>query len=112
MEKRYGRLWVVASGDRSDRERPRIPALEVKNGEGRTRRVETSVGKSKAFFKAYFPLHTTPPANVPRTYPKAKWEYQPTSDEQIYHIIKSLKPFKSREPMQHPTQYSYITGNY
>lgn len=79
----------------TDGGRTRIPDLKIPNQDGTHSTTSSNEEKSKAFFEAFFPKRTAPPAPNARHHPPPKWEYETTSDEQILRIIKSLKPYKA-----------------
>lgn len=82
-EEKWKASQLVGRGS-SDGGRTKIPTLKVRGEGNREGKAETSEEKSKAFFEAYFPKRSAPPvANNPRRV-MAKWEYLPTSDQQIH----------------------------
>jgi ribonuclease HI len=94
-------VWTanrLATGPATDGSRGRIPTLHVKDPVTRQVIQEacTNEEKGKLLYQLFFPKRTAPPVPVQREpYPQAKWEYTPTTDEQIHRAIKRMKPWKA-----------------
>ena len=53
-------------------------------------------GQGQMLYKFFFPTRTAPPLPLQREpYPHARWEYEPTTDEQIHRAIRRMKPWKA-----------------
>jgi hypothetical protein len=89
-----GGVWAanrLATGPAADGGRGRIPTLQVKDPITKcvTQEARTNKEKGRLLYQTFFPRRTAPPAPVPdEPYPQAKWEYVPTTDEQIHQAIK------------------------
>ena len=94
-------VWTVnrmATGPASDGGRGRIPTLKVRDPVTKEviREACTNEDKGKLFYQIFFPRRIAPPVPVQREpYPQAKWEYEPTTDEQIHRAIRRMKPWKA-----------------
>jgi ribonuclease HI/exonuclease III len=94
-------VWAanrMATGPAADGGRGRIPTLQVKDPITKrvTQEARTNEEKGRLLYQTFFPRRTAPPAPVPEEpYPQAKWEYVPTTDEQIHRAIKRMKPWKA-----------------
>ena len=94
-------VWAVnrmATGPASDGGRGRVPTLQVKDPI--TKRVvqeaSTNEEKGKMLYQLFFPKRAAPLVPVQRDpYPQAKWDYTPTTDEQIHRAIRRMKPWKA-----------------
>ena len=94
-------VWTanrMVTGPASDGGRGRIPTLVVKDSTtGRViREAVTNEEKGRLLYQTFFPRRTAPPVPAQQEpYPPAKWEYMPTTDEQIHRAIRRMKPWKA-----------------
>jgi hypothetical protein len=94
-------VWAanrMATGLATDGGRGRIPTLQVKDPVTRqvTQEASTNEEKGKLLYQNFFPKRTAPLVPVQdEPYPQAKWEYAPTTDEQIHRAIRRMKPWKA-----------------
>ena len=95
-------VWTVnrvVTGPALDGGRGRIPTLIVKDPITKQviQEANTNEDKGHLLYKTFFPERKAPP--VPEQgepYQEAKWEYVPTTDEQIHHaILKRMKPWEA-----------------
>ena len=94
-------VWAanrMATGPATDGSRGRMPTLQVKDPVTKqvTREARTNEEKGHLLYQTFFPRRTAPavPAQE-EPYPQAKWEYTPTTDEQIHRAIRRMKPWKA-----------------
>jgi hypothetical protein len=94
-------LWTASrlvTGPASDGGRSRVPMLQVKDPITKTVRQEEVNNKSKGhmFFDTFFPPRpVVSMVNPDFEYPAPAWKFECTTNEQIHHTIKRMKPYKA-----------------